>query len=114
MVVVELAPLRYLHLASILGVSTAGMETATGRRRNWARDFSLELYGHVVMVEIEGWDCRKQGGSIRMALFGEQFPGRRHFNKPTKIHHRHDITNVGDDAEVMGDKQERKTALLLQ
>ena len=49
-----------------------------------------------------------------MALFGEQFPGRRHFNKPAKINHCHDVTNVGDDAEVMGDEQERKTALLLQ
>ncbi len=45
---------------------------------------------------------------------GEQGGGVRAFDDLTRIHHRDAMRDAGDDAEIMGDQQDRETKLVLQ
>jgi hypothetical protein len=94
----------------------AGVESAPlgqgQRARHGARNTHQRLPASRGAVDT--WDRAEQTPGVGHPRLAEQGSDRSLLDGPAGIHHHHPVGHLGDDAEVMGDEQDRHPELLLQ
>ena len=102
-------PGQYLDLfrfnlgAYINGTRASGMEPASGRWTDRARDFTRKNDSRRLVFGIRNRNSRHQSNSVRMKWILEQLLRLSNFHQFPEIHDSYSIANVSYSAEIVRD-----------
>src|SRR6266513_199703 len=105
---------RLVDLAAGLGVQTAGVEPAAGRRVDRARDVARQDDPLPPQLRVRDRHRREQRLRVRMLGVAEQLFGLRQFHDLPEVHDGDPVADVLHDRQVVRDEQVRQPELLLQ
>ena len=97
--------LRFLVCASALTIAAAGMETAAPGRIQRAGNVAVQDNPPTPFFAIGNRDGRNQGLGIWMQGLQKKFTAASQFDNFTQVHDGHAITDVTNDAQIMGYEQ---------
>src|SRR5829696_8928246 len=105
----DLPQLRELRTCDLVGARTTVGEHARLRqlsqRRDASRDF-LQAAGH--RGRARSWNGAEEPDRVRVLRRREQLVHGRLLDLASGVHHEHAVGNVGDDAEVVRDEDDRR------
>jgi len=99
--------------APLHGERAARMESTPRRRINRIWDLAFDHFARAPAHFQIGYSI-KQHARVRMLGISEQLGGRRHFDKPAKIHNTNTCGHVPDDGQVVADEKVGEAELILQ
>ena len=82
------------------------MDTASFWRRGDGWYFPFDQVGFQLLIKIKAWDRCQQSLGIGVARHRKQRFFGCYLNNLSQIHHRNNITDMGNHAQIMGDKKE--------
>ena len=109
----ELAQRRRLVVAAPVGERAARREAAALGLVVGAGHRALDG-GQPLAIDVEPRDRAQKADRVGMLRIGEQRADRRLLDDLAGVHHQHLVGHLGDDAEIVGDDQDRHAEPALQ
>src|ERR1700712_2234125 len=106
--------LRFLGPAAIEDVGTARVEAASAGWIDWARHITHEDDWVADKSGLRHRHRREQSPRVGMPRRGEDLLPSRHLDDLAEIHDRDTVRHMLDDRQIVADKEQRETELLLQ
>src|SRR5262249_43606162 len=109
---VQIVLLWLFEPAAVDRPRAAGLEAGPGRKARRIGRLTRDAAKRLLDAELR--NGIEEGPRVRMAGLVEQPPHRLHLHDLSRVHHRDPVTHLGDDAEVVGDEDQRDAGRALE